>query len=152
MDIPDNADSGNELFFKRLLAAYQTLSDPEKRAAYDLTRRETQQRRWRIFDQKTAAQGAASERRKRAGMLALLYTRRMTTADGANVSPHEMEELLGVPREHLEFGLWYLKEHGHVARSDNGKFSITAKGVDEAERVGAVPGESGLLLLAESAA
>ena len=144
---PDNADTGDALIFKRLLAAYQTLNDPEKRAAYDLTRADIQKRRWRIFDRKTAAQGAAAERRKRAGILALLYTRRMTTPDSPNVSLAEMEDLLGIPRDHLDFGLWYLREQTFLLRSDGGKFAITAKGVDEAERIGAVPTESGQLAL-----
>jgi hypothetical protein len=46
---------------------------------------------------------------------------------------HELEDLLGVPREHLEFNLWYLKEGGLVTRGDNGRCAITVKGVDEAE-------------------
>jgi hypothetical protein len=38
-----------------------------------------------------------------------------------------------VPREHLEFTLWYLKEGQYVQRSDNGRHSITLKGVDLTE-------------------
>ena len=44
-----------------------------------------------------------------------------------------MEDLLGCPREHLEFSLWYLKENGLVVRQDNGRFTVTVKGVDWAE-------------------
>jgi hypothetical protein len=47
---------------------------------------------------------------------------------------HELEDLLGCPREHLEFSLWYLKENGFVARLDNGRIAVTAKGVDWAEQ------------------
>jgi hypothetical protein len=46
---------------------------------------------------------------------------------------HELEDLLGCPREHLEFSLWYLRENALIIRSDNGRFSITVKGVDRAE-------------------
>jgi hypothetical protein len=45
----------------------------------------------------------------------------------------EFEDLLGVPKEHLEFTLWYLKEGQFVTRTDNGRFAITLKGVDLAE-------------------
>ena len=48
-----------------------------------------------------------------------------------------LENLLAVPREHLEFPLWFLKEQGWVLRSDGGQHSITAKGVDYAESTGA---------------
>jgi hypothetical protein len=46
---------------------------------------------------------------------------------------HELEDMLGCPREHLEFSLWYLRENAYIIRSDNGRFSITAKGIDRAE-------------------
>jgi hypothetical protein len=41
--------------------------------------------------------------------------------------------LLGCPREHLSFSLWYLKENNYILRGDNGRVSITARGVDQAE-------------------
>jgi hypothetical protein len=47
----------------------------------------------------------------------------------------DLEELLGVPKEHLEFTLWYLKEGQFAVRSDNGRVTITLKGVDLAEEL-----------------
>jgi predicted transcriptional regulator len=44
----------------------------------------------------------------------------------------ELERLLGCPREHLEFHLWYLKEKGWIGRLDNGLLNITVSGVDKA--------------------
>ncbi len=44
----------------------------------------------------------------------------------------EIEELLGVPKEHLEFTLWYLRESQQIQRSDNARFEITLKGVEAA--------------------
>jgi len=48
----------------------------------------------------------------------------------------ELEELLGCPREHLEFSLWYLRENQSIQRADNGRYVITAQGVDIAEAKG----------------
>jgi hypothetical protein len=45
----------------------------------------------------------------------------------------EFEQLLGCPREHLEFALWYLKGKGYVKRGDNGRFTLTVPGSDEVE-------------------
>ena len=45
---------------------------------------------------------------------------------------HEFEDLMGCPREHLEFSLWYLKETGSVSRT-GGRYFITAQGVDRVE-------------------
>jgi hypothetical protein len=44
-----------------------------------------------------------------------------------------LEELLGCPREHLQAALWYLKGKNYIRRSDNGRFSITIAGFEEAE-------------------
>lgn len=130
---PDNKETGSAETFFNLTTAYQVLSDPEKRAAFDIEHRTTRRLTWKIFDQTTSAQGVEAERRKRSGILALLYRKRIAQPDQASMSLKDFEELLGVPKEHLEFTLWYLKEGLFVTRSDNGRYSITLKGVDLAE-------------------
>lgn len=130
---PDNPDSGSEEAFKRLLESYEVLSDPEKRAAYDVRHRSEQRVRWKIFNQPKAAQGKEAERRKRHGILSVLYTRRLNEPGQPSMSVPELEDLLAVPREHLEFSLWYLKEKNWISRGDNGRHAITASGVEQAE-------------------
>jgi curved DNA-binding protein CbpA len=73
--------------------AYKTLSDPEKRAAYNVNLHSYRQIRWKLFDQHQSAVGKLAEKSKHRGITELLYT----------------------------------------ARTDNGRFSATAKGVDWAE-------------------
>lgn len=131
---PDHKETGNPEMFRRVLEAFRILSDPEKRANYDVGHRAVKVQRWKIFDQPEAALGVQAEKRKRAGVLAVLYTKRLQVPEAPWLSLLEMEELLGCPREHLEFTLWYLKEQGWVHRADNGRHIITVKGVDEAER------------------
>jgi hypothetical protein len=130
---PDNTVTGDELAFRAITEAYRVLSEPEKRAAYDINLHSYRQVRWRIFDQKQAAIGKQAEKSKRRGILELLYTQRANQPEKPSLNLHEMEGLLGCPREHLEFSLWYLKENGLVVRTDNGRFAVTAKGVDWAE-------------------
>jgi len=130
---PDNHDTGSSELFHLLVDAYQTLSDPVKRAAFDIEHRTARRLTWKIFDQTTSAQGVEAERRKRSGILALLYRKRIAQPDQPSMNLKEFEDLLGVPKEHLEFTLWYLKEGQYVTRSDNGRHSITLKGVDLAE-------------------
>lgn len=132
---PDNTESGDPDMFRKIYEAYKILSDPEQRAAYDAQLQRVQTHRWKIFERPQAASGVAAERRKRQGVLALLYVKRMQTPDSPGISLPELEDLLGVPREHLEFSLWYLRENGLITRTDNGRTVITAKGVDEAERL-----------------
>ncbi len=106
---PDNAESGDDLLFRQLLEAYKVLSDPEQRAGYDVKLGLQNRHRWKIFDQVTAMNGRGAEQAKRTGILLVLYTRRRNEPAQPSMTVHEMEDLLGCPKEHLEFGLWYLR-------------------------------------------
>lgn len=130
---PDNPETGDEKLFRRLVDAYRILSDPEQRAAFDVKRGVQNQHRWKVFDQSSATVGRAAEKAKRTAILQVLYTRRKNEPVQPAVTVQEMEDLLGCPKEHLEFSLWYLKEKAYVVRSDNGRFVITANGVEAAE-------------------
>jgi len=130
---PDNQETGDEEMFHALTTAYHILSDPEDRAAFDIEHRASRRLTWKIFDQTASAQGVEAERRKRSGILALLYRKRIGHPLEPSMSLRDFEELLGIPKEHLEFTLWYLKDGGFATRTDNGRYSITLKGVDLAE-------------------
>ncbi|MBM3786911.1 MAG: J domain-containing protein [Acidobacteria bacterium] len=133
---PDNPDTGSDEAFKRLVKAYQVLSSPESRASFDVRRNQREAKHFQLFDAASATPGLESEQKKRSGILALLYGRRLRSPEKPLVTLHEMEQLLGVPREHLEFPLWYLREQGWIVRGDNAQFSITVKGVEQAEITG----------------
>lgn len=130
---PDNVETGNAEHFRKISDAYSQLSEPEQRAAFDVKHRESRRVTWRIFDQTNAIQGFEAERRKRHGILSLLYRKRIGAPEQPYLVIREFEELLGVPREHLDFALWYLKEGQFLQRADNGRYTITLKGVDLAE-------------------
>jgi curved DNA-binding protein CbpA len=132
---PDNPETGSDEIFRQLSEAYATLGDPERRAAYDVQHRETRRLTWKIFDQTNAALGMEAEKRKRQGVLHLLYRKRLVTPEQPTMTLRDFEDLLGIPKEHLEFTLWYLRDGQYVYRADNGKHSITLKGVDLAETV-----------------
>lgn len=132
---PDNQQTGDVDLFRTLTEAYHVLADPEKRAAYDVQHREARCLTWKIFDQSTSAQGVEAERRKRDGVLSLLYRKRISEPEKPSMNLKELEEMLGVPKEHLEFSLWFLRENQQVRRSDNARFEITLKGVEAAEEI-----------------
>ncbi len=148
---PDNHDTGNEQLFKALVTAYRVLADPVQRAAYDVDRARVQKRQWRVFNSESASGGMEAEKDQRQAVLSMLYLKRMRETANPGVQIQEFEELLGVPREHLDFTLWYLREQGFIVRTDNGRFAITVKGVDRTEELGAAPKPASSLLRLESA-
>lgn len=130
---PDNAETGNADLFRRLADAYRILSDPERRASFDSDRVRKQGLQWKVFDQNSAAPSVEHEQVKRRALLKALYIKRLREPDHPGMNIAEIEALLGTPREHLTFTIWFLKEQGWAKMTDNGRYSISCKGVEQAE-------------------
>ena len=99
---PDNNQTGHAEKFKALIEAYQVLSDPEIRAAYDAKYEAAQSHQWKTFVESSSSENGSLD----------------------------LQRIIGFPGEHMEFHIWYLKEKGWIKRTDNGMFAITADGVD----------------------
>jgi len=128
---PDNKDTGNEVQFRELSDAYQVLSDPQRRAQYDVSHAALRQSRWRLVSNGAqAANDFEVEQLIRLTVLEVLYTRRRTEPQEAGVSPWDLEQLIGRAREQLEFTIWYLASKKYVTRSDGSSLLITAEGVE----------------------
>lgn len=132
---PDNTDTGDLEKFRQLTTAYKTLSDESLRAAYDIAHNAAIQSIWNVFKGSAPLTGMAAERRKRHGILAALFQKRAAEPATPSMSIFELEDVLSVSREQIEFTLWYLRERTMVIRSDNNRFQITVQGVDELERM-----------------
>jgi len=131
---PDNQETGNVELFRKVKQSYDVLIDRDKRAAYDVQRNASRKDRLKIFSGWESCSGMDAEKRKRQGILALLYAQRASNPLQPSMSIRELEDMLACPREHLEFSLWFLKERKYVTRSDNNRHSITCEGVEAAER------------------
>lgn len=131
---PDNPDTGNEEHFRKLHEAYLILSDPEKRAQYDIFHDTFQQERWQFVAAGPPADNDfALEQHLRFVVLEILYSRRRTDPDRPSLSNLDLSRLTGRPREHLEFTIWYLIQRDYVSRNDQSSLTITAAGVDYVE-------------------
>jgi curved DNA-binding protein CbpA len=135
---PDNCESGDAERFRAIADAYQVLSNPQSRASYDAEYRR-QGRAPRESFQALPESDPQDEVKRREQILWLLYRRRQTNPDHPSLGLRELEALLGIPREHFEFSLWYLKESGYLTRSDSARHIITIKGVEAAESMNRRP-------------
>ena len=127
---PDNRETGNSEKFDQVVNAHRALSDPERRAAYDVKYEEGRASILKIFDESSRPDGYDGDRRIFEGVLSLLYISRRRDAAKGGMGVIQMERLLGCPAQHLEFHLWYLREKGWVERLESGLIAITATGVD----------------------
>ncbi len=130
---PDNNETGNEAVFQQLLKAYEILHDPARRAAYDAQHRAQKKATFEVFDKNTEPNSKQAERKKREGILGALYRKRQHTPNQPGMNVREMEDILGIPKEHLEFALWFLKEKHDIRPADNGKFLISVQGCSSYE-------------------
>ena len=128
---PDNNETGDTEKFNVLYNAYEVLSDPEKRAAFDAKYEQLRADRWKIVEEASQSDGFEHDERIRQGVLSLLYVSRRQDALNPGMGIMEFEKVLGCPQHHMEFHLWYLKEKGWILRTDSGGYAITADGVDK---------------------
>ena len=145
---PDNLDSGNSAKFAELSTAYDVLSDPAQRASYDVRYAHVREARWKIFNQDTATSEIANDSRIRLAILSLLYVARRNNILEPGIGTVELERILSVPREILDFQMWYLRENSWVERLTTGQYAITAPGIDKLFELGG-PAKSGPHLLRE---
>jgi curved DNA-binding protein len=130
---PDNVETGDLDKFLTLKQAYETLSNPSLRAEYDARYEQRNTGPIEIFELKEFSIGVEGEANRRMGILCLLYTRRRSNPDDPGLSLLEFESMMSVPREHLLFTMWYLKEHNCVRQDDASDYVITGEGVDYVE-------------------
>ena len=130
---PDNPDTGDQSAFQAVLQAHQTLSDPERRAAYDLSYQGSKSLRWKIFEKPTGTEGVEAEKRMRAGILSALCHAK---AQRSRRPGHDDAGNRGVAR--LPAGapavpVLVPAPQGLIEGPQNGRYDITIEGVEAAE-------------------
>ncbi len=131
---PDNPATGDHERFLELQEAYEVLSDAARRAQYDCALRDRGVGPLPIFETDLFTDGLEAEINRRLGILALLYHQRRANQHSAGLSMLILEQRMALPREHLDFTLWYLRAKSLVqVLEDNSDLAITASGVDFVE-------------------
>jgi curved DNA-binding protein CbpA len=130
---PDNPTTGNLEKFLQLKRGYEILSDPSQRSQYDYHYQSNNEKPIEVFGSEEFVEGVEGERNRRLGVLCLLYHKRRTAPEKPGLSVLDLESLTAIPREHLAFPLWYLKEKGFLRQDDSSAYVVTAEGVDHIE-------------------
>jgi len=133
---PDNSESGDAEKFREVHAAYEVLMDPDSRSEFDRSFERHSRERAQTFDHKSAVNSEQTDRRIFDGVLRLLFTARRRNPTGGGLGSVDLERMLGVPCDELEFPTWYLKRKGWIEVLDSGQFAITVEGIDSLMRTG----------------
>ena len=131
---PDNTETGDLNKFLALKRAYETLTNPALRAEYDAHYESGNTGPIEIFELKEFSIGVEGEANRRMGILCLLYNRRRSNPENPGLSLLEFESMMSVPREHLMFTMWYLRERDCLRQDDASDYVITGTGVDYVEK------------------
>ena len=111
------------------------LRDPEKRARYDLLHQQRRQDRWRLVSSGAESENDFEmEQIVRLTVLEVLYTKRRLEPTNPGIFFREFEKLIGKPREHLEFTIWFLVQKKFVAQGDNSQLILTVEGAEYLEQ------------------
>ena len=132
---PDNQQTGNEGRFREILEAYNTLSDPERRAKYDVLYVQQRKDRWRLVSSGEQSENDFEmEQGVRLTVLEALYTKRRVDPANPGIFYREFETLIGRPKEHFEFTFWFLQQKQLVMLDDKSRVQITVNGVEYLEQ------------------
>lgn len=130
---PDNPESGDPEMFRLLRSAFDTLSNPMRRAEYDAVCRREAMEVKPLSNSVDFMDSVEGELNRRVAVLAVLYFKRRANPRFPEVSLAEIERRMGFPRDYLDFTTWYLGKKGYITRADNSDFTLTAEGVDYIE-------------------
>jgi len=132
---PDNQETGDPARFRQITEAYNVLSDPEQRAAFDVRHQSVRQERMRVVTHAARANTDFEiEQLVRLTVLEALYTQRRVNPGNPGIFDLDLEGLTGQSRDHLEFTFWYLISKNLIKRGDSSRLIITADGVDYLEQ------------------
>ncbi|MCX7603183.1 MAG: J domain-containing protein [Bryobacteraceae bacterium] len=130
---PRNGSQPDRAKFEAITLAYETLSNPATRQAFDaLLPKEDEGPP--AFAPGPFYEAIAGEADRRLAILCILYDRRRQNPGSPGMPVRLIEAMVNFPAEPMFFALWYLKQRGWVALDDKSCPMITADGMDVVER------------------
>ena len=129
----DNRQTGDKARFAAVTLAYEVLSDPEARRVFDTVRRGPERESAPQFSGPKFFDEIGNEAARRVAILCVLYDRRQRKPSTPSLAVRQLEVMLTVSPEQMNFTLWYLKQRGLVKADDTSSLLITVEGMVHVE-------------------
>ena len=130
---PDNRQTADKARFAAVTLAYEVLSDPEARKTFDAIRRGPERESAPQFSGTKFFDAIGAEAARRMAILCVLYDRRQRKPFTPSLAVRQLEVMLTVSPEQMNFTLWYLKQRGLAKSDDTSSLLITVEGMDYLE-------------------
>ncbi len=127
---PNNPVTGDQEAFDAVNAAYEVLSDPAQRLAFDNLKGVGEDTGCPQFSGTEFFESLGSDAGLRVALLCILYERRKKKPMKPGLAMRHVEAMLNADLEELFFVLWYTKQRGWVASDDKSNLLITVQGMD----------------------
>lgn len=127
---PNNPDTGDREAFDAVNAAYEVLSDPAQRLAFDSLKGVGEDVSCPQFSGTAFFESLGSDAGLRVALLCILYERRKKKPLKPGLPMRYVEAMLNADLDELFFVLWYAKQRGWVASDDKSNLLITVQGMD----------------------
>lgn len=131
---PNSGDAPDKTKFDAVNLAFEVLSDPELRIAFDQVKGVDHDAGNPKFSGLEFFQALDESASLRAAILCLLYDRRRLKSHKPSLSLRHMEGMVQASNDELNFALWYLKQRGLVVNDDKSSMAITVEGMDYLEK------------------
>jgi curved DNA-binding protein CbpA len=127
---PNNPDTGDQDAFDAVNAAYEVLSDPAQRLAFDNLKGVGEDVSCPLFSGTEFFESLGSDAGLRVALLCILYERRKKKPLKPGLPMRYVEAMLNADLDELFFVLWYAKQRGWVSSDDKSNLLITVQGMD----------------------
>jgi len=131
---PSNAEFGDQTKFDAVNMAFEVLSDPSLRAAFDKVKGVDHEAGNPKFTGHEFFQALEDSASLRFAILCILYDRRRIKSYKPSLSLRHLEGMMQVSADELNFALWYIKQRGFAINDDKSSMAITVEGMDYLEK------------------